>query len=348
MEISKVVFDDIPEITALQDALLLDRRGVKADNGFLVSGYSAEDYLRFAERYEYFFKLTENGKITGVLMAYESRNILPEDKNNSLLKYAVKKDFVLIKQIFVSPEAGNRGVATLLYKHLFTVIPRDRPAVAVVVLEPFNRISCEFHKRRGFSEFLTFVPEPDHDGIVRRRSAWIRPSYADENFNDDLRLTNVHDGADDVGQTMSTRVSNLISLYEHEDNLNWTKIGSQCSILFALIAVLAYFYDKALPAESYPLLLTIGVGGIALNFMFLLKIRSGLAYMHTYKRKIIEYDRQLAFSYPKVSLIFDDGAFISRRSVTTKLLLVLSWTGIAIWILATLFMLFRMLAPNDL
>ena len=345
MEISKVVLADIPEITTLQNELLLDKRGAKAGDGFLVSGYSEEDYRRFVDIYEYFFKMTDNGKITGVLMAYESTNIPPEDKNNSLLKYVVKKDFVLIKQIFVSPDAANKGVATVLYKHLFSVIPRDRPAVAVVVTEPFNKISCEFHKRRGFSEFLNFIPEPDRDGKTRNRAAWIRPAYNDKDFLDDIRLMNIHDGADDVGQTMSTRISNFIDLYTHEDNLNWTKIGLQCTILFALIAALAFFYNKDLPAESYPALLVIGIGGLLINYMFLMKIRSGLEYMNTYKQKISDYDRKLAFYYPKVSVIFDEGSFISRKSVTTKLLQVLSWTGIVIWLLTTIFLLFKVFFP---
>lgn len=345
MEISKVTPEDIPAITALQDELLLDKRGRKAENGFLVSGFSEEDYLRFTGIHEYFFKITEDGNLAGVLMAYESTNIPPEDKNNSLLRYVLRKDFVLIKQIFVSPSFGNRGIATKLYKHLFAMISPDKPAVAVVVIEPFNKLSCEFHKRRGFYEFLNFIPEPDHDDKVRKRSAWIRPAANDDDFLDDIRLMNVHDGADDVGQTMSTRISNLVSLYEHEDNLNWTKIGRQCTILFALIAVLAYFYDKDLPNESYPLLLILGIAGIILNVMFLRKIKSGLTYMNTYKQKIKDYDQKLAFSYPKVSVIFDDGAFISKRSVTTKLLQWLSWTGIVIWILATLFLLLKVLFP---
>jgi predicted GNAT superfamily acetyltransferase len=346
MDISKVVPSDIPEIAALQNRLLLGGRGVKTGGGFLVSGYSEDDYRRFAEMYEYFFKATVNGKIAGVLMAFESGNIPPEDKNNSLLKYAVKKDFVLIKQIFVSPDAANTGVATRLYKHLFSLIPPARPAVTVVVTEPFNRISCEFHKRRGFSEFLAFVPEPDRDGKTRRRSAWIRPSRDDDNFHDDIRLSNMHDGVDDIGQTMSTRVSNLVDLYMHEDNLNWTKIGQQCTILFALIAGFAWFYGKALPEVSYPLLAIAGTGGVVINVMFFLKIRSGLRYMNTYKQKIRECDRQLTFHYPKVGAIFDEGAFISRRSVTSRLLLALSGTGIAIWILATLLMVLNAISPS--
>ncbi len=341
MEISKVVAADLQAIVALQNTLLLDEYGANAGKGFLVSRFTTEDYGRFAGEYEYFFKATENGRIVGVLMAYESSAISPGDTTNSLLKYVLKKQFVLIKQIFVSPDMSNKGVATMLYKHLFSVIPDDRPAIAVVVMEPFNKISCEFHKRRGFSEFLTFTPDADRDGKTRKRSAWIRPARDDANFYDDLRLMNVHDGMDDVGQTMSTRVSNLVDLYQHEDNLNWTKIGLQCTILFALVAALAYFYDKELQKELYPLLLLVGAGGVMINVMFLMKIRSGLEYMSTYKKKIRDYDRILAFFYPKVSVIFDDGAFISRRSITSRLLLVLSWTGIVLWTLSTIWMLMK-------
>ncbi len=50
MEISKVVLDDIGEIAALQNELLLDKRGARTGDGFLVSGFSEEDYSRFAGR----------------------------------------------------------------------------------------------------------------------------------------------------------------------------------------------------------------------------------------------------------------------------------------------------------
>ena len=233
IEISKVSVADASQIVELQNELLLnDRRDYK--DGFLVSGFREEQYRDFAVRYEYFYKIVVHGELAGVLLAYESKHIEMDEKSNMLLKYALNKEFVLIKQVFVSPDFQRKGIASFLYDYLQDIIGGKKPLVAVVVLDPFNSGSSYFHQEKGFHEFLNFVPDADPDGVVRKRAAWIKPSAeAKGNIMFDLRLNNTIDGTDDLGDVMVSRMENLVLLYIHEDNLNWTKFSLQTTILFA-------------------------------------------------------------------------------------------------------------------
>lgn len=341
MIISKVNESDIKEITALQESLLFSKHG--NNNGFLVSAFSEEDYRHFTTVYEYFYKITDNDKIIGIIMAYNSKNILPEDKNNSLLKHVIKTEFVLIKQIFVSPQYFNQGIATKLYKHLFSLVEVHLPIVAVVVMEPFNVSSCEFHRKRGFIEFLNFVPDADADGIVRKRSAWVKPAQDGQSKADYIKICNVPDDSSRLSRSMFYRVKDFIALYRHEDNLNWTKMGMQSTILFALIAVVAYFFDKDIPRNAVIFIIILGFWGSIVNALFYFKIKSGVKYMNAYKEKIKEYDKLISFYHPKTNLIFHDTDFISRQSVTSRLLCIVSLIGLVFWVLLIVFLVLKAL-----
>ena len=305
IEISKVSVADASQIVELQNELLLnDRRDYK--DGFLVSGFREEQYRDFAVRYEYFYKIVVHGELAGVLLAYESKHIEMDEKSNMLLKYALNKEFVLIKQVFVSPDFQRKGIASFLYDYLQDIIGGKKPLVAVVVLDPFNSGSSYFHQEKRFHEFLNFVPDADPDGVVRKRAAWIKPSAeAKGNIMFDLRLNNTIDGTDDLGDVMVSRMENLVQLYIHEDNLNWTKFSLQTTILFALFATFAYFYEKEILPDTFPVLVTVGIWGAIINILFILKIRSGIRYMNTYKGKIQDFDLLVSFHYPKLKKIFN-------------------------------------------
>lgn len=340
MTISSVVHADIPRIAALQNRLLLPVEN--PGDGFLVSAFKEEQYAAFVDEYEYFYKAEEAGELLGVLMAYKSEHVAADDANNALLRRVVIGDFVLVKQIFLAPEAAGRGVASRLYRHLFTEAGEALPFVCAIVTEPFNKRSCEFHSRLGFTEFLDFIPVPDKDGVVRRRSAWMRPPRGTEGIHAFLRLSNVSP-RDDEGEVLASRAETLVSLYQHEDNLNWTKFGLQTTVLFALFASFAFFYERPISAESAPVLVTLGLWGAIINLLFMLKIRSGIRYMNTYKRKIKECDDMLTFYYPRVQRIFCRHEFIARTSITCRLMLLFSVMGLVSWSCVSLLLLFKVL-----
>ena len=295
-----------------------------------------EQYRDFAVRYEYFYKIVVHGELAGVLLAYESKHIEMDEKSNMLLKYALNKEFVLIKQVFVSPDFQRKGIASFLYDYLQDVIGGKKPLVAVVVLDPFNSGSSYFHQEKGFHEFLNFVPDADPDGVVRKRAAWIKPSAeAKGNIMFDLRLNNTIDGTDDLGDVMVSRMENLVQLYIHEDNLNWTKFSLQTTILFALFATFAYFYEKEILSDTFPVLVTVGIWGAIINILFILKIRSGIRYMNTYKGKIQDFDLLVSFHYPKLKKIFNRDEFIARKSITCRLLYFTSVVGLISWVVVS-------------
>lgn len=338
MTISKVTKVDISAIFALQNQMLISNTDM--ENGFLVSAFSQEDYLYFCETYDFFYKAVIDDKLVGVVMAFHSKHIKPEDKNNSLLRDTVIGDCIVIKQIFVAPDVLGKGVSSRLYDYLFEQIGDKLPIVCIIVIEPFNERSCRFHTKHKFIEYLHFIPDNDKDGILRKRSAWVRlPCWAN-NLRDSVRLTNIYFTDDDDGEVMASRADAFVSLYLHEDNLNWTKFGMQTTILFALFASFAFFYEKPLAYTNIPILGILGIWGIIINYLFLIKIKSGLNYMNTYKNKIKEYDKLLMFYYPKVMPIFAKHEKIAKISITSRLLYCTSLIGLVSWCtLATLLIL---------
>lgn len=329
INISPVTMQDIPAIASLQSELLLANTK-NAEEGFLVSGYSEKDYQKFLDCYDFFFKATIDDKIVGCLMAFNSESILPEDKTNLMLKFCAKKEFVLIKQVFVSRANGNKGIAALLYQHLGKQIKSDRAMLAVLVSEPLNVASCKFHQKMGFTEYLRFNPNADKDGKVRERSAWIHLPKSESLLADFVRLSNVQID-DNNGELLLARSAQMSDLYRHEDNLNWTKLGMQITLLFALMAAFGYFYQRSITPSALPILLPLVVWGGIINYVFYLKIRSGVDFMTKHKNNLIQLDKEIRLFHPIVEPLFPNGSKISQKSKTLKMLPNVSLFGLIIW-----------------
>lgn len=189
IEISKVEYHDLVQIVVLQNRLILS--DTVPEDGFLVSGYRERDYKKFLKRGEILCKAVDGDRIVGAMVVLRSTSIVPEDVNNSLLKYTVNKDFLLVKQVFVAPEYGRCGIAGRFYTLLSRLNVNGLPIVAVVVRDPPNVASRNFHSKMGFTEYLEFLPSPDKDGIVRLRSAYILPARKSADFHADVRLHNI-------------------------------------------------------------------------------------------------------------------------------------------------------------
>jgi len=337
--ISKAKTEDALEISKLQQKLLLNNNK-NSTNGFLVSAFTEEDYQNFIETYNHFYIARMEGKICGVIMAYHSNLISSSNQTNMLLKYSLKSDFILIKQVFISPEFSTKGIATKLYNHLFEQESNSLPYVAVIVSEPINVASYKFHLKHNFSNYLDFEPDADKDGIVRDRSAWIKLPSLKDDLSDYIRLTNQNQG-DDFGETILSRSSELVSLYTHEDNLNWTKMGMQITLIFALFAAFVYFYEKELIPESIPVVTILAIWGFTINLVFYLKIKSGLQYMTHHKNNIIRFDKKIKMYFPLLNPIFPNNSIVSKKSITLKLLPWLSLLGLVSWLLVSLLLFFK-------
>jgi predicted GNAT superfamily acetyltransferase/lipid-A-disaccharide synthase-like uncharacterized protein len=329
IHISPVRVQDIPAIASLQSDLLL-KNTKKAEKGFLVSAYSQEEYQKFLNCYDFFYKATLEGRIVGCLMAFNSENILPEDETNLMLKLGSKKEFVLIKQVFVSRDCGKKGIANSLYQHLEKQMESDRAMLAVIVSQPFNVASCRFHEKMGFREYLHFHPKADKDGKERERSAWIRLPKKDSSLLDYVRFSN-QEIDEDYGEMLLTRSSQMSDLYTHEDNLNWTKLGLQITLLLALMAAFGFFYQRSITKSAFPVLLPLALWGGLINIVFYMKIKSGVEFMTKHKNNLIQLDKEIRFYYPLVKPLFPDGSKISQKSTTVKLLPNVSLFGIILW-----------------
>lgn len=341
MIIRNATLSDIPQIAKLQDELLLPV--TDGNNGFLVSAFTPEQYEYFLSKYEYFYVAIDADILVGVIMAYHSTHVSADDINNSLIKSTIIGEFVLVKQIFISKKHSGKGIARKLYNKLFDEAGSYLPFVCAIVMEPFNQRSCEFHKRLGFIEYLNFIPVADKDGIVRKRSAWII-APKDKEAISYLRLHNAFDTLeDDLGDVMSNRANALISLYQHEDNLNWTKFGLQTTVLFALFASFTYFNDKDITENALPILVILALWGIIVNILFMIKINSGIYYMNAYKLKIKQYDELLTFYFPKVAKIFNSNEYISKKSITCRLMYLFSMIGLISWICVSMLLILKAL-----
>lgn len=344
--LSKAIKEDAVSISKLQSSLLASKQK-DTSKGFLVSGFTEEEYLYFIENYDHFYVAKIDQEICGVLMAYHSDKIDANNKTNMLLKHCIKTDFILVKQIFVSASSTSKGIATMLYKHLFAEEKRALPYVAVIVSDPPNIVSFNLHKNLNFSNFIEFEPDADIDNIVRPRSAWVKLPEKDAIKGHYLRLT-TQNQAEDFGETMMSRSSELVQLYQHEDNLNWTKIGMQITVIFALFAAFIYLYEKELIPDSLPIVFILSFWGITINIVFFLKILSGLKYMMTYKEQIKSFDEKINFFFPSLNPIFNKNSKISNKSITVRLLPILSLLGLLSWVLVSLLLILKGLSIYSL
>jgi len=143
------------------------------ENGFLVSGFGQTEYSQFVKKAEHFLTIHIGKELVGFLLAYGSEGITEPGKEelNMHIKNDLCKNFVLLKQICVSPKAEHRrkGYASLLYRELYARIlhyyeheQSPRPIYTAIVQEPANPVSLAFHKKMGFYKVQDFIPDVDH------------------------------------------------------------------------------------------------------------------------------------------------------------------------------------------
>lgn len=109
-------YGDVRSIVRLQRTLMLGTKGTQG--GFLVSGFTVNDYRGFLDRGELILKATVGRRIVGAMMVFSSGSIEAGDVNNCLLKYTVRMDFHLVKQVFVAAEYARQGIARRFYNML--------------------------------------------------------------------------------------------------------------------------------------------------------------------------------------------------------------------------------------
>jgi len=147
--IADVTADVIPTIAELADSCALES-ATTLNQGFLVSGYDAEDYRHFCDEAVDF--------------------IMAGDETLGVLGFALTladDGGVMIGQVAVSPLTKRRGIGRLLYAELLRRHPEEEVA-AEVVQQPLNVASMAFHEAMGF------VFESELQGPRFRVGRWVR------------------------------------------------------------------------------------------------------------------------------------------------------------------------------
>lgn len=315
-DIRKAQEQDLTAIMAIANERSLARMEGSASatqNGFLVSSFTLEDYQYYLSSAEYFFVAEAAGNILGFVLAYESQGIQAGETLNTLLKSNIVEPFVLIKQICVSKASGKHGIASRLYRQLFEQARTPRFSAAVVI-EPYNDASVLFHERHGFQKLCNIMPPADADGIHRLRGVWFRDLESKELPT--LRWT----GNDtELEQTLLVEKQHAaIQLYNHEDNLNWTKFGLLISFMMALLAAVDYLLKQNNQNGHIILVFLVIVMGFSINLMFYQKIKSGLKFMMFHKQSVNALDTRLARLNPNLPKLIQNGdQQISGKSVTS-------------------------------
>lgn len=158
---------DVSAIADLAAAAELASSPDSPSGGFLVSGFSAEDYSRFLDTNALLFLAEDDGLPVAFLLAWE----LYRQRETSTVEIAMRTASpraIVIKQVAVASAFRGNGIGRHLYGELQNTA-QDRPLVAAIVGEPRNIASEKFHESLGFHLIRNVTAE---DGIDR--SIWLR------------------------------------------------------------------------------------------------------------------------------------------------------------------------------
>lgn len=180
IKIVQVLKSDLSEVVSLQNKL-------SAGHDCPTGGYRERHYKKILKRGGLIFKAVDHDRIVGAMAIVHSASIPSDDKYDSLLRRAVKKDFLLVKQLFVDSEYGRRGIASRFYALLNRLNVNGQPIIASIVKYPQDNAGRNFHRKSGFHEFLKFTPIPERGSKIRLLSAWIYPATTSEKWQDDVR-----------------------------------------------------------------------------------------------------------------------------------------------------------------
>ena len=87
----------------------------RSSRGFLVSGYTEEDYRRFLALSDYFYVYSGAAGVTGFLMAFLDKRLPLMDAVTTEIRRLAPNRLILIKQICVDPRDAGQGINTKLY-----------------------------------------------------------------------------------------------------------------------------------------------------------------------------------------------------------------------------------------
>lgn len=242
-----------------------------SENGFLVSGFTKEEYMNMIAHYHHFYVVEEKNKVVAFLFGYESCDVDYNLRVNQEIKKHANGTFFIIKQICVKKGVNKRGYGSYLYEY---VIDKLRmPIYAAIVAEPYNEASIQFHLKHEFRRVFSITPE---DGMLRY-------IYCNAQFT----------GVNDYNHSMLEQQYEMaIDLYLHEDSLNWAKLNNLFYISGGLVAVISILASLAAENLIYSIMVVSFLGIIAAS-LFSVAIGSGVTYMNQRKETVMEIEKLL-------------------------------------------------------
>jgi len=294
---------------------LSKQKSRKLANGFLVSDFTIEKYEKYILNNRYFFLIEDQDEIRGFLLAFTKEEINPDELvNKKILAYS-SYDFVIIKQICVAPGYHHKGYGSVLYSFLMDEVKQN--IFAAVVLEPINQASVGFHEKMGFRIAFTIIPE---DQIKRVVFFWDNPC---NNFYDKDIVLNQYERA--------------ITLYIHEDSLNWSKLNNYFYITGGILATSALWPKISNYLSFYKYLMVISFLGLVSSFLFRIALSSGVDYLQARKQAVVDVERILLKlkGVRIVSTHYDEGLKNKqlKKSPTTKVMKNIPFVMLILWTL---------------
>ena len=311
--------------------------------GFLVSGYTKEQYLDYLTKADCFYVAIVDNEVVGVLLAFYDNKIQEDEIVNNIIKYSLLSNFILVKQIFVNPKFSSYGIAKKLYNHLFQNMSDNISFATVIVDKPFNHASVKFHKKIGYEKIMNITPNEDYDGVIRNRSVWYKKSKKDKksSIQELVRIT-----TNDTSETKNVLLANLqntTTLYMHEDNLNWTKLGMLVTFVFALCAGFNHYYEKQDPT-SIVLAFIVVILGFAISILFDKKIHSGLMYMKSHKDNLKAIEDKIQHYCPNYERVISvKNKKIANNSSTSNIMNIVPHISYTIWAILLLLLFLKLL-----
>ncbi|WP_163536381.1 GNAT family N-acetyltransferase [Gracilibacillus sp. YIM 98692] len=275
IQVRKVQHNDLDTIHNIARASAKNSLSQKklVKNGFLTGYESREIYARLIDSTEHFYVLETNQHIIGFLFALKEEELDSNYSINQKIKTFASNSFVVIQQVCIEASYRKKGYAKLLYEKLMSKISDDIFAVADI--EPYNNPAIQLHNALGFKQKFEVVTERDKKGVFFWNNPANNPHYDKE--------------------VIMTQYEFAVSLYEHEDKLNWSKVHNFLYVsagLFGVISIVANA-DSNYSNAFFAMLLTLSILGIIVSLMFFVTIHNGIKYLQKRKKTIVEIEEIL-------------------------------------------------------
>ena len=283
-------------------------------NGFLVSNYTASDYKGFIQKGHELYVLECDNKIKAFLYIIAPNDALDKIVNYKISKFAINP-YKIIKQICVANDSHKQGYASALYS--FIIRTADCDLFAAIVLKPFNKASFKFHKKHKFEPAFTAVAEDN----IERGVFWYR------SFEKDDTLVRAN------SEVIAQQYESAVSLYIHEDNLNWSKTNHLLIItggLFTLLGLIPKLPNKYERLSMLGLCIT----GILASAIFTIAIYSGIKYMQHRKMRVVNLEKLIHYSggMNVVTEPFGLKKKLFQKSFTTQAMKIIPWIIMVCWL----------------